>query len=312
MVSNYVIVADFCDRAGPFFKFEKNCHITARNLWFRFCLKTDGFRFEDCNSTRNVLLLLKPGCFSHILLVCTVVLYGIYHAVLLMISVQRQGSIRRIWNLPCQAHGYLLSLLTGCLPVYNNLRSRFMNFVHSCTAHRRTLVSTIARYSIIYGRHEHTNSSYLNSSLYCQQTYFLFLTCLIWWQTLITSRMRRGASSILEAKLTQAIATTCRSSKRETVTDADKCSAEQPCKSIMTQFTSVAFKNATYSLFTTFLILTMLLPIYIQNYGSANRQPVPTSHAYHYQTLIMCFIIMCKLKLHCILCLFEYTFHFST
>lgn len=37
--------------------------------------------------------------------------------------------------------------------------------------------------------------------------YFLPLICLRWWKTLMTSRIRRGASSILEAKLIQAMAT---------------------------------------------------------------------------------------------------------
>ena len=36
MAGNYVIVVDFCDRAGPFLKFEKNRHIAARKLRFRF------------------------------------------------------------------------------------------------------------------------------------------------------------------------------------------------------------------------------------------------------------------------------------
>ena len=36
MAGNYVIVADFCDRAAPFLKFEKDRHIIARKLRFRF------------------------------------------------------------------------------------------------------------------------------------------------------------------------------------------------------------------------------------------------------------------------------------
>lgn len=40
-------------------------------------------------------------------------------------------------------------------------------------------------------------------------THLLLRTCLIWWNTLITSRTLRGLSSILEARLTQAIARTC-------------------------------------------------------------------------------------------------------
>jgi len=37
MAGNYVIVANFCDRAGPFLKFEKNFHMAARKLRFQFC-----------------------------------------------------------------------------------------------------------------------------------------------------------------------------------------------------------------------------------------------------------------------------------
>lgn len=40
-------------------------------------------------------------------------------------------------------------------------------------------------------------------------TYFLPLICRRWWKTLMTSRIRRGASSILEAKLIHAMATIC-------------------------------------------------------------------------------------------------------
>lgn len=37
--------------------------------------------------------------------------------------------------------------------------------------------------------------------------YFFPLICRKWWKTLMTSRIRRGASSILEARLIQAMAT---------------------------------------------------------------------------------------------------------
>jgi len=53
MAGNYIIVADFCDQAGPFFKFEKNHHIATRKPRFRFHLKTGSFqfRFENRHST---------------------------------------------------------------------------------------------------------------------------------------------------------------------------------------------------------------------------------------------------------------------
>jgi len=46
-------------------------------------------------------------------------------------------SIRRIWNLPYQAHGYLLSLLCGCLPVFDEICLRSVNFMRSCINNRR-------------------------------------------------------------------------------------------------------------------------------------------------------------------------------
>ena len=52
MAGNYVIVADFCDRAGPFLKVEKNSHSRQKIVCsVRFCPKTVGFRFENCHST---------------------------------------------------------------------------------------------------------------------------------------------------------------------------------------------------------------------------------------------------------------------
>jgi len=48
--------------------------------------------------------------------------------------------------------GYLLPLLCDCLPVYDELCLRFVNFVRSYMAHRSHLVSFIARYSTMYGR----------------------------------------------------------------------------------------------------------------------------------------------------------------
>ena len=52
MAGNYVIVADFCDRAGPFLKVEKNSHSRQKIVCsVRFCPKTVGFRFKNCHST---------------------------------------------------------------------------------------------------------------------------------------------------------------------------------------------------------------------------------------------------------------------
>lgn len=42
------------------------------------------------------------------------------------------------------------------------------------------------------------------------ETYLLLRTCLMWWKTLITSRILLGLSSILEARFIQAMAKTCK------------------------------------------------------------------------------------------------------
>ena len=63
----------------------------------------------------------------------------------------RKG-IRRIFNLPHQTHGDLLPLLCDCLPVYDDLCLRFMNFMRACMAHQSPIVSFIARYSTMHGR----------------------------------------------------------------------------------------------------------------------------------------------------------------
>jgi len=49
MAGNYITVANFCDRAGPFLKFQKNRHIAARKIAvlvrFGFALKPAFFCF---------------------------------------------------------------------------------------------------------------------------------------------------------------------------------------------------------------------------------------------------------------------------
>ena len=42
----WLLFGDACDRAGPFLKFEKNCHMAARKTAVRFHLKTAVFCFS--------------------------------------------------------------------------------------------------------------------------------------------------------------------------------------------------------------------------------------------------------------------------
>ena len=48
-------------------------------------------------------------------------------------------SIRKIWELPYRTHSYLLTLSCCCLPLFDQLSIRSLNFVQRCLAHERLL-----------------------------------------------------------------------------------------------------------------------------------------------------------------------------
>jgi len=67
--------------------------------------------------------LFRSYCTSF----CGCVLWDLSCSTLDDFCIAWRKSIRRIWNLPYQAHGYLLPLLCSCLPVYDDLCLRFLN-----------------------------------------------------------------------------------------------------------------------------------------------------------------------------------------
>ena len=58
-------------------------------------------------------------------------------------------SVRRVLNLPLQTHCYLLLLLCQCLPVYDEICGRTMNFVRSCLYHQSSVVKSVAFYTVV-------------------------------------------------------------------------------------------------------------------------------------------------------------------
>jgi len=62
-------------------------------------------------------------------------------------------SVRRLLNLPMQTHCYLLPLLCHCLPVFDEICGRAMNFVRSCLHHESNIVRCVAWYSVLHGRY---------------------------------------------------------------------------------------------------------------------------------------------------------------
>jgi hypothetical protein len=78
-------------------------------------------------------------------------------------------SIRRIWNLPNTTHCFLLPLLCYCLPIYEELCRRTLNFIYGCISHEPPLIiRSVAAYATKYAR----NSSCLGRNLlWCCQRY---------------------------------------------------------------------------------------------------------------------------------------------
>ena len=64
-------------------------------------------------------------------------------------AVWRTG-LRRIWHLPFNTHGILVSLVSLTVPVLDTIRQRFVNFMNSCLSSPNELVTYIIRHSI-YG-----------------------------------------------------------------------------------------------------------------------------------------------------------------
>ena len=59
----------------------------------------------------------------------------------------RKG-VRRKRNIPSDTHCYILPLLCECLPVYDEVCRRSINFLRTCVSHRSKVVRCVANYGI--------------------------------------------------------------------------------------------------------------------------------------------------------------------
>jgi hypothetical protein len=62
-----------------------------------------------------------------------------------------RSALRRLLNLPCNTHCFLLPLLTDSLPVFDEICKRSARFIFSCLNSRYRLVRCIAWHSINHG-----------------------------------------------------------------------------------------------------------------------------------------------------------------
>jgi len=60
---------------------------------------------------------------------------------------------RRSLNLPFNAHCFLLPILTGTLPVFDEICKRSLHFINSCLRSCYNLVRSIALHSIVHGKY---------------------------------------------------------------------------------------------------------------------------------------------------------------
>ena len=63
----------------------------------------------------------------------------------------RKG-VRSVWNLPQSTHCYLLPLICNCLPVFDEICRRSINFARDCISHESNLIRQIESYGIFHAR----------------------------------------------------------------------------------------------------------------------------------------------------------------
>jgi len=63
----------------------------------------------------------------------------------------RKG-VRTVWNVPADTHCYIFPLLYECLPVYDEVCRRSINFLRRCISHSCKVVRRVANYGIYHGR----------------------------------------------------------------------------------------------------------------------------------------------------------------
>jgi len=86
------------------------------------------------------------------------------------LCVAWRKSMQKIWKLPQQAHCLLLHLISGCLPVFNELCPRSMSFVRSSLSHDSFLIRFVANYAVVHAR----SQSFLGHNvLFCVASSFV-------------------------------------------------------------------------------------------------------------------------------------------
>jgi hypothetical protein len=68
------------------------------------------------------------------------------------LCVAWRKSLRAVWRLPQSTHKYLLLSISHCLPVFDEICRRSLNFIKSCINHHSQLIRFISLHSVFYSR----------------------------------------------------------------------------------------------------------------------------------------------------------------
>ena len=70
--------------------------------------------------------------------------------------------------MPYRTHNFLLPIISGCYPVFDEICRRSLNFIRSCISHPSKIVPFVTLYGILYGR----GASLCGTNvLFCTQRY---------------------------------------------------------------------------------------------------------------------------------------------
>jgi hypothetical protein len=84
------------------------------------------------------------------------------------LSVSWRKSLRRIRRLPHNTHSYLLSILSQCLPLFDEICRRSLKFIDACLSSESNLVRAVAKYGVQYGMQ---NSFLGHNAAFCARRY---------------------------------------------------------------------------------------------------------------------------------------------
>lgn len=92
--------------------------------------------------------LLTTYCFS----LYGSVLWDLSHSCIESVCGTWRRGVRRVWGLPNNAHSCLLPLLSGSLPINDELKKRFVAFANKCISSDSSLVRTVAKFAVVCGK----------------------------------------------------------------------------------------------------------------------------------------------------------------